>query len=269
VTSQTQRSLLLAFIGSVVCFALAGIYCLLVGHMGDREERILGTTATFLGASIFGLAAALPWERRRWHPIGLAGLVVVAMATVLIVFAIWYEPHWNAYRWYYKIMFSSCVMAVALPLVGLLSLARLRRSFEWVRIATVIAVALLAGQACMMIVGELDSDEMLRLLGVLAILAGAGTLAVPILHRVSNIRMRDEIQTASLVMSVTCPRCSKSQQLAVGRSRCAGCGLKIHIEIEEEHCPKCGYPLYKLESAVCPECGTPVYRQEVVAQQQQ
>ena len=31
------------------------------------------------------------------------------------------------------------------------------------------------------------------------------------------------------------------------------------IEIEENVCEKCGYPLYKLESAACPECGTAVY----------
>jgi len=233
--------------------------------MGDLEARILGTTAVFLGASILGLAAAVPWERRRWHPIGLVGLVAVGVAAILILFAIWYEPHSYEYEWFYRMMFCACVIAVALPHVGLLSLARLRRSFEWVRIATVSVVALLAGQACVMIAAELDEDELFRLLGVLAILAGAGTLAVPILHRVSSIRMHDEIQTAALTMSITCPRCGRQQQLAVGRSRCAGCGLRIHIEIEEEHCSKCGYPLYKLESAVCPECGTPVYREEPVA----
>lgn len=264
-TSQTQRSLLFAFIGSVVCFSIAGIYCLLVGHMGDLEGRILSTTATFLGASILGLAAAVPWERRRWHPIGLAGLVVVAVAMALVLFAIWYEPSETDYRWYYKTLFSACVLAAALPHIGLLSLARLRKSFEWVRIATVSVVVLLAVQACVMIVAEMDDEELFRLLGILAILAGAGTLAVPILHRVSNIRMHDEIQTAALSLSVTCPRCGRQQQLAVGRSKCAACGLKIHIEIEEEHCSKCGYPLYKLESAVCPECGTPVYHRPAAA----
>ena len=49
-TSQTQRSLLFAFIGSVVCFALAGIYCMLVGHMGDLEVRIRKLLADAVGA---------------------------------------------------------------------------------------------------------------------------------------------------------------------------------------------------------------------------
>ena len=266
-TSHAQRSLLFAFIGSIICFALAGIYCLVIGRMGDLEGRILGTTATALVASILGLAAAVPWERRRWHPIGLVGLVVVTAATGLVIFAIWAdmpEDQW----WYYQTMFSTCVLAVAIPHVGLLSLARLRKGFEWVRIATVVAVTLLAGQACLMIIWEADDEPLFRLLGVLAILDGVGTLAVPILHRVSNLGAREEIRTAALTIALTCPRCGKSQQLDIGRSKCSGCGLKIHIEIEEEHCRKCGYPLYKLESAVCPECGTPVYRHEPAAQPQ-
>ncbi len=71
------------------------------------------------------------------------------------------------------------------------------------------------------------------------------------------ITLRDP--AADMSLSLTCPRCSKTQQLGVGRSRCGGCGLRFLIDIEEEHCGKCGYALHKLESAVCPECGTPVF----------
>ena len=63
-TSQAQRTLLFCFIGSIICCALAGIYCLLIGHMGNFEAKILGTTAVFGVASILGMASAVPWERR-------------------------------------------------------------------------------------------------------------------------------------------------------------------------------------------------------------
>ena len=43
--------------------------------------------------------------------------------------------------------------------------------------------------------------------------------------------------------------------MAVGRSACCKCGLKFSIEVEEEHCAKCGYSLYKVNSNTCPECG--------------
>ena len=256
-TSQAQRALLFCFIGSIVCCALAGIYCLLVGRMGDFEARILGTTGVFGGASILGMASAVPWERHRWHPIGLLGLIAVAVAIVFLLVAIWFEPSWREFG-FYKTMFIACVVAIALPHVGLLSLARLRRGYEWVRFAAVAAIALLAGQIVLSILAEIDEEGWYRVMGVLAILDVSGTLAVPILHRISGIRAREDIQTTVLVLSLTCPRCSQAQQLPVGQSKCAACGLRFSIEVEEEHCAKCGYPLYQLRSAVCPECGTPI-----------
>jgi hypothetical protein len=256
--SQTQRALLFAFIGSIICCAMAGIYCLLVGRMSPLQAKILGTTGVFGAASILGLASAIPWERRRWHPIGLVGLIVVAIAVFLVLFAIWLEPPWREFELFFKIMFIACVAAVAVPHAGLLGLARLRRGYEWVRLATVFVIALLAGQISLSILTEIDEEEWYRFMGVLGILTVSGTLAVPILHRISGIRAHEDIQTSVLLLSLTCPRCQRVQQLPVGRSKCAGCGLSFSIEIEEAHCARCGYPLYKLRSSVCPECGTPI-----------
>lgn len=255
--SQTQRSLLLGFIGSIVCCGLVGIYCLLIGRMGWFEERILGTTAVVGAASILGLASAIPWERRRWHPIGPLGLLALSVALILVLVAIWVDGSW---RWeaYYKIMFVSCVVGVALPHISLLSLARLRRQYEWVRFGSVAAIGLLAFQISASILAEIDDDMWIRGMGILAIMVVCSTIAVPILHRVSAIRVHESIRTVELALSITCPRCAKTQEVSVGRSKCAECGLKFSIEIEEEHCPTCGYPLYRLESAACPECGTPI-----------
>lgn len=258
--SQTQRGLLFGFIGSILCCGLVGIYCLVVGQMGSFERRVLGTTAVVGAASILGLACAIPWERRRWHPIGPIGIFAVAIALILVLIAIWVDL-WRVVSWdeeFYKTMGVVCVAGVALPHVGLLSLARLRRSYGWVRRSTIMMIVLLGGAISYVIVEEPRGDSWPRIIGILAIIVVCGTIAVPILHRVSAIRMRDDIRTVELLLSVTCPRCSKTQELAVGRSRCAGCGLKFLIQIDEEHCPTCGYPLYRLESSVCPECGTPI-----------
>jgi hypothetical protein len=53
-----------------------------------------------------------------------------------------------------------------------------------------------------------------------------------------------------------CPRCSKPQDLPLGRSVCTDCGMGIHIEIEDTKCLKCGYTLRGLTQPMCPECGT-------------
>ncbi|UCC31673.1 MAG: hypothetical protein JSU86_05215, partial [Phycisphaerales bacterium] len=241
---------------------LVGIYCLVVGRMGWLEERVLGTTAVVGTASILGLASAIPWERRRWHPIGPVGLAAVAVALVLVLVAIWVDLPWPrpAREAFYKTMGVACVVGIALPHVGLLSLARLRREYGWVRRCTAYVIAALAAMIAFTIITEIDGrdDEWFRAMGVVGITVVCGTIAVPVLHRVSAIRVREAIRTVELLLSITCPRCNKTQDLPVGRSKCAQCGLKFLIEIDEEHCQTCGYPLYRLESTACPECGTPI-----------
>ena len=257
VKSQTQRTLLTAFIASIVCCGAVGIYCLVAGTMSSLEGKILATTAVFGGVSILGMASAVPWERRRWHPIGPLGFISTAWAALMLLILIWYDGIWRE-DWFMKLMGISCVAAVAFPHVGLLSLARLKCSYWWVLISTVTSIALLGGWLCVLIVFELDTDMAWRVTGVLAILVVCGTLVVPILHRVSAIHTREGVRTVELFVSLTCPRCSSAQRLSVGRSKCSNCGLRFLIEIDEDNCPTCGYPLYQLQSATCPECGTPI-----------
>ena len=125
-------------------------------------------------------------------------------------------------------------------------------------LATIAGIIVLAAQIIFSIITEPSSDAWIRGMGVLAIATACGTVAVPLLHRMSAIRTREAIKTVELELSLTCPRCDLTQQLAVGRRKCKGCGLGINIDIEEEHCATCGYPLYKLESPFCPECGMPI-----------
>lgn len=256
--SQTQRSLLYAFVASVAACGLVGIYALLAGNFGSFEGKVLGSTASAGGAAILSLAAAIPTEKRRWRPVGPLGLIAVAVAFVMLLVLIWVDHAWRNDT-FIKSLGITCVFAVAFPLIGLLSLARLRRSFEWMRVVTVIDAALLAATIIVIIIIEPHGDEpWIRIIGTLGIVAVCGTIATPVLHRVSAIRDENAVRTTDLVLAFTCPRCSTAQSLPVGRSRCARCGLKFNIEIEEEHCPKCGYALYKLTSANCPECGAPV-----------
>lgn len=259
--SQTQRSLLLGFIASITCCAAVGVFCLVTGQMSTFVGQVMGTTGAVAGTSILALIAAIPTELRRWSPIGPFGLISASVALVMSLVGIWAEPQWQSLFW--KGLGICWVFAVAFPHIGLLSLARLKTQWNWVRIVTTVAIALLALQISATIGYELHSDEWFRGMGVLAIAVACGTIAVPILHRVSAIRLREAVRTTELAVEITCPRCVKNQTLAVGRSKCAQCGLGFSIEIEEENCKKCGYPLYKIESAVCPECGTPIFRPAV------
>ena len=258
IRSKTQRSLLLGFIGSICLCGLIGVFCLLQGRLGDFEGRVLLTTAVVGAGAILALASAVAWEQRRWHPLGALGMAAVALTTLFTLACIWTEPRYN--DWVWKVLAISWVFAVGLPHVGLLSLARLKNQWKSVLGICVALIGLLAWLIIVSILAEISSEDWYRGVAIVAIGVVCGTITVPILHRVSRIQIRESVKTTELALSLTCPRCSKTQTVSVGRSKCAECGLKFQIEIEEENCVKCGYPLYKLESAACPECGTPIAR---------
>ena len=257
IRSKTQRAFLLGFILSIVACGLVGIYCLAIGTMGQLEGRILATTAAVGACSILALAAAVPWERRRWHPIGPLGLLAVTVAMALSVALIWWTMAWRN-DVFIKAFGISVVLAVALPHVGLISIARLRRQWTVVQTGSVVVIAILATQIILTILYEIGDETWARFIGIFSILVACGTIAMPILHRLSAMQAREDVRTTELMLGVKCPRCATQQELGVGHSKCIKCGLKFRIEVEEEQCSKCGYPLYQLQSANCPECGTPI-----------
>lgn len=265
--SQTQRSLLTSFLVSIAACGALGVYCLLLGNLGQTEGKILGSTALIGAASILGLVDVMAWEHRKWHPLGMLGVFAAALALLLTLVMIWSRDLGLGYlentEAFWKLVGIAWVLAVSLPHISLLSFARLHRGYLWAQRWTILFIAMLAGTISFLILAEPrypDQDLYMRLVGIFAIADVCGTIAMPILHRVSSIRTREAVRTVELKVTLTCPRCELAQTLAVGRSSCAGCGLRFAIEIEEDLCENCGYPLYRLESAACPECGTPIAR---------
>lgn len=262
IRSQTQRVFLFGFIASICGCGLVGIWVFAAGNFGSFEGRILGTT--FLAAGIFLLAllAAVPTARRTWHPIGPIAMASLPIPLVLTLMEIWRDysgsTDWDYYRELERWIGASWTVSLTLCCTSLVSLARLRRSWRWIIGATVIVGWLLAFLILCVIFGDLSEDPWARIVGIDSILTVCGLISLPILHKLSAIPASEHVVTTKLELSLTCPRCEKTQVLTVGESTCSQCKLKFKIEIEEDHCRKCGYVLYKLESPICPECGTPV-----------
>lgn len=256
-----RRAFLLLVIGSLSFAALLGVGVMLFSpNFGHLAGCTIATALTITLFSVISLGCAWAWERERRRIPAIAGLVLSGISFVVFEVLIWGEQYmqWEWEEVIAKAMGLGTVWSVLMALFCMLGLARLRRGWMWINVATQTIAWVLAVVLTPVIAYELDDDITLRLIGVLGILTACGTICVPILHRLSAMPAVEPLVTTTLVLTIVCPRCTTRQEVPAGRSHCGECGLRFNIEIEEEHCQNCGYVLYKLTSDRCPECGLPI-----------
>ncbi len=198
-------------------------------------------------------------DRRWWRWVGVAA---ACAAYIVAVTGIWQETDSYVGRQILTLLVS---LSGVLALTNLAMLAPLAGQQHLVRWGTIAAAAVCAGAINMLIATEHSPDEDLwgRLATGSGIVAGCGSLALLVLARI-NRRFEYRPEEGSMLMTdigLTCPRCNKSQKIALGGAACRTCGLRIEVAIEDPRCPKCGYLLYMLQSPCCPECGTVIAAQ--------
>jgi len=268
---KLRTTFLWAMILSLSAAALIGIVVLLLPVYGPTDE-ILISTALFSAFSLVALCCAIVLEKRRLVPLMWIGIVAGAVAMLIWLFLVWFD--WTiGWEWGERVARGGGVFTIFAcwcAYCGLMSLARLsHRLFKGVKWGTIGIWAFLAFVWIVAICFEdwfvalieslIDEDLAARLMGVLLILGACGTVVTPILWRVQALRAAASRESVpvELRMQIVCPRCHTQQELLTGRSKCAKCGLRIRITVEEPRC-QCGYLLYKLEGDTCPECGRKV-----------
>jgi hypothetical protein len=235
---KLKKAFLTTLIVSLVVAALIGIYTLLLGQDFSREWRILATVLSISFFSMTALITATTLERAGYARLvkytSMAGIAVSWVAFVIFIAGIWTDVL-NDFDPYYKILFISTILAFTLAHFSILALARLPLRWDWVRWATLASITTLALYIITMIILELEGDFTIRLLGVLGILDGCGTIITPVLLKLVGTHAA-ALQHKAIDYNITlqCPRCNKRGTYPLGAITCDHCSLPLRVMVLEE-----------------------------------
>lgn len=260
-----RTAFLWTLIASLSLAAVLGIIVVLVPDLISADDEILGTVLLLGLHSLPALACSIVMGRHRLRAVMWVGVGSAVGAWLIWLPFIWASP----WRWRSWVDWDEVLMKLGFTLaftsfwaahLGLLSLLRMDRQWsQRVRNGTLTIAAALLTLGIFGLWMQIEEEWFVRLIAVLAILGGSGTVITPILALLDTMRRRStrESIASDMRLELTCPRCGSAESLPVGPSHCESCGLRIETAVEEPRCP-CGYLLFQLAGDRCPECGRQV-----------
>lgn len=180
---EIRRRLLQGCVGFLVVTAALAAFSVLAGEFGDFEFKVMLSSLSISIGCVCTMAwVALPARANRTAlgPIGF----VLNFTTLVFVFAgIWLEvdsePFW-------KCLGSVVVVCIAAAHASLLMIPRLPDGMRWLKPVAIAVIGLLAFLIDGIIWAEDGSDQMIRLVGAVAIGVVLLTLVIPIVSRLAN-----------------------------------------------------------------------------------
>lgn len=165
--------------------ALIGIVIFIVGEFGETETRLLLTTLTIGGYSLTGLCCATNQNRNDLKYFSIIGMLVSVIGFLITIGAIWELIDFDDT---FKAMIIFIILSVAVAHISLLLLIRPKSdNIKYSLIATIVFISLVALMLIKSTINEFnDSEFYFRLLGVFSILDVLGTIATPILNRITE-----------------------------------------------------------------------------------
>ena len=256
--ARTNGSMVAGWIGVI----LIGHVCLLGLVLIFMEpqwplDRNLGMSMAWIAGSgclVVGSLVESARYRTRWRWLGV---VAAVMACVIGMVQIW-----GSYTFSYEMLLRNVVtnligVAIVVVFANIVLLIPLKQSQRWVRSATICAGIVTVVLIDLLVLYDVDDFDSVvsRLTGAVGIVTICGSLAILFL---SILNRRMQLEPGSLVpvnVTMFCPGCNKKQKVAIGKSACVLCGLRIMLSVEEPRCPHCDYLLYERTGPACPECG--------------
>lgn len=215
-----------SLIVSVVATTALGIIAVLTNSFGDLTVRTLMSAVVVSIASLASLTCAALLERRPRHPLAVAGIALAVVAAALILAGLWL--HLNDTD-YWRATGTVGIVAIATAQICLLWLARPAARFAWVQWAAFGVWYGLAGIIVWMMWGEPSEEMIWRPLSVLAILAGAVTIVVPVLHKLNASDAEQAVEPVSIRLA--CPDCGADLDAGTGKGTCVDCGFAVTVTV--------------------------------------
>lgn len=180
-----KQVFLYSLIASVCLSAFLGIIAILSGDFGELQIKVMLTSLTISDASLGGLCCGAAYEAKRVPYFALAGILLVGITALMLLFGIWNEVHWDAY---WQMVGTMSAFATAFAHLSLLQMARLTRLYQSAIWFAYVVDFSMCGLISYLIWWDygFDEDWMFRLIGVDAILIAAVSILIPILHRLSR-----------------------------------------------------------------------------------
>ena len=84
-----KKTFLITMIISLSISALIGIFVFLFGDFGETEAKLLLTTLTIGGYSLTGLCCSVLYEKRKFTPLAISGMIISTVGFLFTVMVIW------------------------------------------------------------------------------------------------------------------------------------------------------------------------------------
>lgn len=222
-----DKTLLRLFLVSIAVNASLGIWTLLLGEFGEIQGKILLTSFFVSAAMLAILANGAPLKNHVLWPLPAWSAASAAAGFLLFIAVIWSEADSD---WPPKLATSALILGGGGTLIGLLQLIRIPSTVLAIRVMSSTVIVSLCVTTIFGLWYETESDWILRLIGVEAVLAAALALAIPALSRFQPTMPPVQHPEVSIRF---CPSCGEY----VGESpldpdsvlSCPGCGLHFAV----------------------------------------
>jgi hypothetical protein len=223
--------LLRVLIGSIVVSAVSAAVALLSPEFGEVQQKTLGTTFAFSATSLNAMACATAWERRRvigYLPVW--GILVSYVVFILIAIGIWAEIDSETFFRSVATLSMSGLVAAHASLLRRVPLSREAELTGLLAIGTGVVVAAMVSAFIWR--DDDPGDAAIRLLGLLAVVLAAATIAAPVVHLLSRQRGEGMAASAGAGSVSFCPRCGARLGAASGPIRCPSCGARFEVRFD-------------------------------------